>query len=235
MKNKSNDIILKENYAIIKLYDKNSGVLDCFIDIEDIDKISHLYWRVRYDKRHPNCTSYVESQKRIDGKAKRIHLHRFIMNCPDDMIVDHINGNGLDNRKSNLRVCTQKINAVNRHNGKTIGVKYVKRNDFWVAYIQFKGKLKYLGYYRTQEEAIKRREYINNLIRENKFDIIENLKCERIGAYRNNKIGIKGICKLKNNYYQVYHKGKYVGTTKTLEEAIRIKENYIANATIHQV
>lgn len=227
---KQNEIIIKENYAIIKLNSKNFGILDCLIDIEDIEKINHLYWRVRYDKRHPNCTLYVEATY----KNKRVHLHRLLTDCPKNMIVDHIDGNGLNNKKQNLRICTQKENSINRHNSKTVGVRYVKRNDFWIACIKFKRKLKYLGYYRTQEEAIKRREYVNNLIKENKFDIIENLECESIGAYRNNKLGIKGICKLKNNYYQVHHKGKYIGTTKTLEEAIKIKEDYIANATIHQ-
>lgn len=230
MKKKSNEIIIKEDCAIIKLNNKDFGILDCLIDIEDIEKINHLYWCVRYDKRHPNCTLYVEATY----KNKRVHLHRLLTDCPENMIVDHINGNGLDNRKSNLRIVNQSINCVNRHHKRSIGVKYVPRNDYWVAYIRLNGKLKNLGYYRNQKDAIIRRNYVNSLIAENKFDTIENLECESIGLARNNKTGYTGICKLKNNYYQVHHKGKYIGTTKTLEEAIKIKENYIANATTHQ-
>lgn len=219
---KQNEIIEKENYYIIKIQDKDD-VYDCLIDKDDIQKIQNHYWTVRKDKRHPNCTPYVQSCK----KGKRVHLHRLITNCPNDKVVDHINGNGFDNRKCNLRVVSQSINAVNKHHKKNIGIKYVPRNDYWVAYIRINGKLKNLGYYRTQEDAIPRREFVNNLIRENKFDEIMDLECERLPLPRNNKTGFIGICKLKNNTFQIHYKAKYLGTVKTLEEAIKLREDYI--------
>lgn len=226
---KQNEIIEKENYYIIKIIDEEN-IYNCLIDKDDISKIQNYYWTIRKDKRHLNSTPYIQSCK----KGKRVHLHRLITNCPSDKVVDHINGNGLDNRKNNLRLVNQSINCVNRHHKRSIGVKYVPRNDYWVAYIRLNGKLKNLGYYRNPKDAIIRRNYVNSLIAENKFDTIENLECESIGLARNNKTGYTGICKLKNNYYQVHHKGKYIGTTKTLEEAIKIKENYITNVTTHQ-
>lgn len=72
--------------------------------------------------------------------------------------VDHINGNGLDNRRENLRLSTIAQNAFNKgkHSNNTSGYKGVSWNKFagrWVAQITIDGKNKYLGYFDTPEEA----------------------------------------------------------------------------------
>ena len=90
-------------------------------------------------------------------KSKRITLHRFITNAPKGMVVDHINHNTLDNRRSNLRVCTQKQNSWNSHkkSNHTNPYKGVHRSSMgrWKAVIREAGKYKHIGVYDTPEEA----------------------------------------------------------------------------------
>lgn len=94
---------------------------------------------------------------------KRISLHRYITNCPKGMVVDHINGNTLDNRKENLRICTNKENAYNqkKHKGnrhsKYKGVTFRKelKSKPWEAMIYKDYKSKRLGYFATEIEAAK--------------------------------------------------------------------------------
>lgn len=94
-------------------------------------------------------------------KGKKQYLHRLIVNCPDNMVVDHINGNTLDNRKSNLRICTKLQNQYNqkKHKGKRHskykGVTYRKEliSKPWEAFIYPNGKHIRLGYFKTELEA----------------------------------------------------------------------------------
>ena len=92
---------------------------------------------------------------------KDVKLHRLVMNASQDMYVDHINGNILDNRKENLRICTMQQNNCNtklRSNNSSgyKGVSYNKENRKWRAYIAVHGSTHYLGYYKTAKEAAER-------------------------------------------------------------------------------
>lgn len=88
-------------------------------------------------------------------------MHRLIMGFPKGKCVDHINHNGLDNRKKNLRICTNKENKFNRlkSNNNTSGYKGVlfhkgeKRNKHWVAVLGINKQKKYGGYFDTAKEA----------------------------------------------------------------------------------
>lgn len=62
---------------------------------------------------HISSTGYVVNRNMMDGKKVTVRMHRLIMQPPDDMVIDHINRNPLDNRVSNLRVCTQRENMTN--------------------------------------------------------------------------------------------------------------------------
>ena len=73
------------------------------IDPEDFEKVSGYRW-FAIKKR-----GYVVAKK----NSKRIWLHRLIMNPPQGLVVDHINGNPLDNRKSNLKICSIRENNKN--------------------------------------------------------------------------------------------------------------------------
>lgn len=99
---------------------------------------------------------YVYRNVKIDGKRKQILLHREIMGAIDGEIVDHINGNGLDCRRENLRKCTHAENMQNRkiHKHNALGVKgvYEKRGKF-AAQIRANGKKHCLGYFDSIKEA----------------------------------------------------------------------------------
>lgn len=91
--------------------------------------------------------------------SRRWALHRWIMQPPDDMVVDHINGDPLDNRRSNLRICTHAQNLANGRShrdstSKYRGVSYRPREGTWRAQISVGNqRSKFLGQYRTEEEA----------------------------------------------------------------------------------
>lgn len=100
---------------------------------------------------------YVMYSCRTDGLNKKL-LHRIIMGEPESMLIDHINRNPLDNRRSNLRICTHQQNQCNRgkQSNNTSGFKGVcwhKGNQKWVAEIRINGKCKHLGYFDDPEEA----------------------------------------------------------------------------------
>jgi len=81
-------------------------------------------------------------------------MHREIINPPTDMLVDHIDGNGLNNQKSNLRICNKSQNGMNRRNneGRQFKGVYPVGKKF-VARIYIDGENKYIGNYETQAEA----------------------------------------------------------------------------------
>ena len=94
---------------------------------------------------------------RWDG-FKAVKMHREIMGAAhgDGLIVDHIDGNTLNNQKSNLRLCTQSENTQNSRKQKTSTSKYKgaqKCKDGWQASITKNGVKKYLGCYKTQIAA----------------------------------------------------------------------------------
>ena len=122
-----------------------------YLDEEDLSKIEYYCWGITNQ-------GYVSSVDPVTGKNLR--LHRFIMDCPENMIVDHINRNPLDNRKENLRICTYSDNCKNLSVYKSnksgiIGVYFDKGINKWRATITVNGKRKWLGAFSTKEEAAK--------------------------------------------------------------------------------
>lgn len=77
------------------------------IDPEDYDLVWNYDW-------HQNNAGYAVSSVRQNGRRVYVRMHRLIMNPPDDLLVDHINGNTIDNRRSNLRICNTSENVKNR-------------------------------------------------------------------------------------------------------------------------
>lgn len=91
-------------------------------------------------------------------ERKTVYFHRAICGQPIGIEIDHINGNPLDNRRSNLRLCTRSQNEANKkapsHNTSGYkGVSLYKPTGKFSAYIEVDQKKKHLGYYFTPEEA----------------------------------------------------------------------------------
>lgn len=101
------------------------------VDDEDFDRLSKHKW-------HYHKTGYARRGEGGRKNHRKIYMHREVMNAPDDMEVDHGKGGTLDNRKSNLRVCTHKENSRNRVTHKLNssvykGVSWNKRDKRWHA------------------------------------------------------------------------------------------------------
>ena len=144
-----------------KIYEINSkkyGKVEVLLDDDDYDRVikERYSLTVTYDDTIHNF--YVAFTKKPSNSNSRL-LHRYILNPPNGMTIDHINRNPLDNRKCNLRICTQFINNQNQsHNtsGK-VGVSYCKKDYKYKAYIKVNGKQINLGYYKNFDDAVKAR------------------------------------------------------------------------------
>lgn len=128
-----------------------------WFDKEDYDKIKDYCWA--YNKIGYLYTTLYNGPK---AKNKKILLHRLIMNFPKNKVVDHINHNKKDNRKINLRICTQRENTINKKYPKInisgeVGVFFWQERNKWVARIGIMGKTKTIGYFKTKEDAVKAR------------------------------------------------------------------------------
>lgn len=132
--------------------------LFALVDDEDYDRVRHLTWSAQKSVR----TFYAVRGYRINGKFKMDLLHRVIMNAPDAMQVDHIDANGLNCRRANMRVCTVKENHRNMRkplSAKTSpfkGVHWATQRAKWVARIHWDDKGYTLGYFDDEIAAAQR-------------------------------------------------------------------------------
>jgi hypothetical protein len=122
------------------------------VDDEDYEKVGVLKW---YAAKFGKSFYAV---RRLKGTHKTLYLSRFLLDAPDNMDTDHINGDTLDNRKCNIRIVTTRENTQNRHGERSSiypGVSYAGKNlrKPWRAKIVVSGKSKHIGYYPTEIEA----------------------------------------------------------------------------------
>jgi len=129
------------------------------VDPEDYQRINKYRW---YPVKGHNTVYAIRLDKWVKGrKRKSYFMHRQIMRVPDGMVCDHINGNGLDNRKANLRPGTYAQNSWNRAKTKVKsyskykGVSMRKKDRKWEAQICVNGKRIHLGRFKNQIEAAK--------------------------------------------------------------------------------
>jgi hypothetical protein len=129
------------------------------VDDEDLDRVSKHKWCAQRT-RTSRGTVYAVTMIALGIKRReRVTLHRFVASPKESEMVDHINGNGLDNRRCNLRICSMADNCRNR--GKTSrnssgykGVSLVQgASNRWFAQIRANHKNIYLGTFNTPEAA----------------------------------------------------------------------------------
>jgi hypothetical protein len=147
-----NEIIIKENYALVILNDAFGNYqTEVEIDIEDIGKIKDYKWSrmgVKEEKYYAVC--YKEN----------LFMHRAIMNITDkNILIDHRNHNGLDNKKNNLRISDCVTNGQNkklldRNTSGVTGVDWHKQRGKWRVRITVNKKEISLGLYDDFDEAV---------------------------------------------------------------------------------
>lgn len=122
------------------------------VDGLDYDFLNQIKWFV-FDTKKGRW--YVRGTVECRGVRRAVKLHRFILNPPDNMKVDHISGNGLDNQRKNMRICTNQQNIRNsRRISALSGYKGVTCNTRgWKASIVIDGRNIYLGTFKNKEEA----------------------------------------------------------------------------------
>lgn len=117
------------------------------VDAQDYDELAQLSW-------HRGDRDYVVHTVWIDGQCRQLLMHRVVMRADHDILVDHWDGNRLDNRKGNLRRATHRENAQNR--GAIQGHRFkgiFQFRDRWKARIKYEGQNIYLGCYETEKIA----------------------------------------------------------------------------------
>lgn len=148
---KTNTYEHDDKYTYIKIH-KNNVTTTAIIDKEFFEKVKDISWAV-------TAKGYIRGRY----KRKGVMLHRFILDVQDDpsIMVDHMNGNPLDNRICNLRICSAKENCRNRKTKKT---RFKTKYNYpgvtfcgWRATIRVDEKNKLIGTFETEEEAIQAR------------------------------------------------------------------------------
>lgn len=121
------------------------GACHALADAEDEASLRKYVWGLTASMRYPVTA--------LDGM---VTMHRFLLDPKQGFVVDHVNGNGMDNRRCNLRVVTALQNSWNRHK-RTIGSSSFKgvwgRPGRWLAAITVRGVRKHLGTFVVEEDA----------------------------------------------------------------------------------
>lgn len=134
--------------------------LACMVDDEDFEILSQYRW-ITLKGKH---THYAHRMIQPDGtKASRTStlMHRQILNVLKGMVVDHIDGNGLNNTRANMRICTYSENLGYQRTlrkNKTSrfkGVSWNTQNEHWVSNIQVNKKYMHIGAFDDETEAAK--------------------------------------------------------------------------------
>lgn len=108
-----------------------------------------------------NRTTYAARKIYRDGKRTTVYMHRLIMDAPRSMEVDHIDGDGLNNQRQNLRLATRSQNEQNRHSVRSDsltgvrGVHRERRSGKYLAYLYVLKRRYRLGLFTTLDEAAK--------------------------------------------------------------------------------
>lgn len=154
-----NKIVINNDFAEIIIKSKKWGEKTALIDIADVEKCSKLTWQIKFAKETQQF--YVVSSR---NRTNEIKLHRYLLECPQGLVVDHINHNPLDNRKTNLRIITTRGNAFNQSRRKDnksgcSGVFKTKSGKYKAVHYKTS-----LGVYNTKQEAIMMKKYYTEYV-----------------------------------------------------------------------
>jgi hypothetical protein len=130
------------------------------VDDEDAERVLQFKWHADVDLRKDGSTRTYATRHILlpNGRWTKEPMHRFLLGANPGEHCDHINGDGLDNRKKNVRICTNTENLRNQRIGtggssKFKGVTWDKRHNKWQAQIMVNRKCLYLGLFIDETEA----------------------------------------------------------------------------------
>lgn len=138
----------------------SSGEL-ALVDPEDFNKISQLSWYYVKGYARTSNTKKLRKLYKFELSTSGVYMHRLVLSAPEGFDVDHINGDTLDNRKSNLRLASRSQNiayskvSTYLKTSKYKGVYFDARRSLWSAEITKSRVKRWLGYYTTEENAAK--------------------------------------------------------------------------------
>jgi hypothetical protein len=123
------------------------------VDDEDYNKLKVFKWFA-----HPDGITFYAYRKNPQKIPSHLKMHQVIMASSGDLQVDHIDGDGLNNQRANLRLVTNRENCQNRHvqtSNKYPGVQKYTGNltKPYRAKIYVKGRQKHIGFFKTEEDA----------------------------------------------------------------------------------
>lgn len=158
--NDLNDYTTDGITATFNIYSQTGRKISEFIiDFEDLEKVKYHKWRLGHN--------HV-----LTGSADKVRDLSYIVlgiEPNKDIVVDHIDGNPFNNRKNNLRICSQKENILNKSFMSTntsgfIGVSYKKDRNYYDPEIRFQSKRCHLGACKSLEDAVYKRYYAERLL-----------------------------------------------------------------------
>lgn len=134
-----------------------------FVDDADYPLVSSLKWHAEWAETSQTWYALHNLPKKKGALHKRISMHRFLAATPELPQVDHKDGNGLDNRRENLRPCSRSQNQANRrkqvnNTSGHPGVHWHKAGQKWQAFVTHNGVRKHLGLFAQKKDAIAARD-----------------------------------------------------------------------------
>ena len=144
---------IRGEITAIFLVRRDGTVLETLIDTKCLPKVQEFdgTWYAVWEKKTKSFYVYGTGSKQSGNFRPK--LHRFLLDAPDSLMVDHINHDTLDNRLCNLRLVTNKENQWNSR-AKHTGVCWHKRDKCWQARLKVDGKLKHIGNFKDRNAAL---------------------------------------------------------------------------------
>jgi hypothetical protein len=129
------------------------------VDVADYERLAKYKWFAIASERGFYAARMVKAKAGSRVKQKAVRMHQVILDVPKGKIMDHINHNGLDNRRVNLRVATRRENTWNKRkqrgncSSQYKGVTWLKSEGKWQARIVCKGRAIFIGYFDDEKAA----------------------------------------------------------------------------------
>lgn len=158
-----NDYKIINSIVYFNLYNqKNEKIGEFFIDLDDIEKVKYHKWRLSNGHVVTGNAAYKNNQELS-------HIVLDFDRTIENKVVDHIDGNPLNNTRNNLRICSQANNVLNKsfmsnNTSGFIGISFKKDRKLWVPEIQFRKIRCHLGATKDLKQAVYKRYYAEKLL-----------------------------------------------------------------------